>query len=285
VPRRNIQISMVVILLACGLLLSVALDHARFEELTAQSPLAPLQNPSFTVSSGRGRLLLAGTTASADHERSLLRLANEQFAGALVTSDFAPGVITPDDWIPTSNRLLYALAATESAYAVMQPGSIQIRAVSSDAEALAERLDSLRETAGADTNIDSDVITVDSTTSFEQLCTQTFSQLLLEPISFAQSSHELRTSSFVTLDRLTDFASDCQHVKIAITGHTDGSGDESWNRQLSLARAQAVADYIARGGIDPQRMLVQGVGSSVPVSDDTTAQGRALNRRIEIELR
>jgi len=285
VPRRKIQISIVLFLLACGLLFSAALDRARVEKPASTAQLAPLQEPWFTVSSGQGRLLLAGTTASEDHEQSLLQLAREHFVGVSVQSDFAPGVVTPEDWESTSSRLLHALAPTESAEAVMRPGNIKIRAVSSAAGDLTARLEALQEATSDNTTIDSDVITVDSTTSFEQLCTRTFSKLRLEPISFKQSSYEIRTSSFVTLDRLTDFASDCPHVEITITGHTDASGDESWNRKLSLARAQAVADYIAHSGIDPQRLLVQAAGSSVPIADNTTAQGRALNRRIEFELR
>ena len=284
-PRRSIQVLITLLLLACGLLLSVALDHAGQDEVSSDNQLAPLWNPSITIIFGRGRLFLAGTTASADHEASLLDLADEQFSAVVTQSHFQPGIITLDNWIFTSNRLLYALAATESAQAIMRPDSIEIRAVSADAETLATRLNFLRENVSAEIPINSDVIVVDGATSFAQLCSQTFAQLVLEPVSFKQSSTDIRTSSFVTLDRITDFASDCRHAKILITGHSDASGDESWNRQLSLARAQAVANHIARGGIDPQRLLVQGAGSSAPIADNTTAQGRGLNRRIEFDLR
>jgi outer membrane protein OmpA-like peptidoglycan-associated protein len=52
-----------------------------------------------------------------------------------------------------------------------------------------------------------------------------------------------------------------------------------------MARAQAVADHLVKSGIDPERLLVRGLGSSVPIADNSTAQGRGLNRRIEFELR
>lgn len=284
-PRSSIQIPIALLLVACGSLLSVALDHAEKEETPSYKQLAPLQNPSMTMISGRGRLLLAGTTASPDHEAALLQLAREQFPDTPTQSNFQPGIITPDSWIPTSNHLLRVLAATESAHATMRPGSIEIRAVSDDAGTLATRLNLLRGNVSAETLIDSDVFVVDTKTSFDQLCSQAFAQLVLEPVSFKQSSAEIRTSSFATLDRITDFANDCQHARIVITGHTDASGNESWNRQLSLARAQSVADRLVHAGIDPHRLLVQGAGSSVPIADNTTAQGRSLNRRIEFDLR
>lgn len=283
--RRSTQVPIALLLVACGSLLSVALDHAEKEETPSYKQLAPLQNPSMTMISGRGRLLLTGTTVSPDHEAELLQFAREQFPDTATQSNFQPGVIAPESWIPTSNHVLYVLAATEFAHATMRPGSIEIRAVSDDAGTLTTRLNFLRENVNAETQIDSDVFVVGTTTSFEQLCSQVFAQLMLEPVSFKLSSAEIRTSSFATLDRITDFASNCRHARVGITGHTDASGDESWNRQLSLARAQAVADRLVRGGIDPHRLLVQGAGSSAPIADNTTAQGRSLNRRIEFDLR
>jgi OOP family OmpA-OmpF porin len=69
-----------------------------------------------------------------------------------------------------------------------------------------------------------------------------------------------------------------------VTGHTDASGDETWNQRLSLKRANAVADYVATGGVARSRLTVAGVGSSMPIADDNTRYGRSLNRRIEIAL-
>ena len=106
----------------------------------------------------------------------------------------------------------------------------------------------------------------------------------VRPLVFRQSSTEIRDSSFGTLARIIDFAYDCPRTVIAITGHTDASGDETWNRRLSLARAQAVADHLANGGIDPQRLTVSGLGSSEPIADNSTPQGRGRNRRIEFSL-
>ncbi|MDH3266786.1 MAG: OmpA family protein, partial [Gammaproteobacteria bacterium] len=146
------------------------------------------------------------------------------------------------------------------------------------------RLRLLQQDSGTDTKINSDIIVVGNATPFEQLCAQAFSKLVLRPVSFRQSSAEIRTSSFVTLDRITEFAGDCRHAVIMIAGHTDSTSNESWNQQLSLARAQAVANHIARNGIDPQRLLVQGMGSSLPLADNSTVQGRGLNRRIEFDL-
>jgi outer membrane protein OmpA-like peptidoglycan-associated protein len=85
------------------------------------------------------------------------------------------------------------------------------------------------------------------------------------------------------LDRLVEFTHDCQDSAIAITGHSDATGSKTINKTLSLARAQAVANYLSRAGVKSGRMLVAGAGSSVPIADNSTAHGRSLNRRIEFE--
>ena len=194
-------------------------------------------------------------------------------------------MIVREHWESATSHLLYTLAALSSAEAEMSQRSISIRGVTSDADTFAARVEILRGELPEEIQLSTDVLVVRSAMSFDELCEKTFSEIVLQPVSFMQSSAEIRQRSLVTLDRITDFAHDCQDITIVITGHTDASGDESWNRQLSRARAQAVADHIVQRGVDPQRLVVNGLGSSVPIADNSTALGRVLNRRIEFELR
>jgi outer membrane protein OmpA-like peptidoglycan-associated protein len=76
----------------------------------------------------------------------------------------------------------------------------------------------------------------------------------------------------------------CREATVTITGHTDSSGSENWNRQLSLARAGAVAAYLDARGIAKERLVITGAGSSLPVADNATRYGRSINRRIEIQF-
>ncbi|WP_417539948.1 TolC family outer membrane protein [Marinobacter sp.] len=71
---------------------------------------------------------------------------------------------------------------------------------------------------------------------------------------------------------------------IRIVGHTDNTGSDAMNRELSLARAKAVRDALIVSGIDETLMVVSGVGSDQPVASNQTAEGRSLNRRVEIRV-
>jgi len=73
-------------------------------------------------------------------------------------------------------------------------------------------------------------------------------------------------------------------VVMVVRGYTDDVGDEAMNLRLSQARAQAVANWITAKGIAPNRFLLQGKGESNPVADNATPDGKAKNRRIEVEL-
>lgn len=73
-------------------------------------------------------------------------------------------------------------------------------------------------------------------------------------------------------------------IRVFACGHTDSSGGEEHNLALSLARAQAVSDALVAGGVDRARIAVQGFGWQFPVADNTSEEGRVLNRRAEIVL-
>jgi OOP family OmpA-OmpF porin len=71
-----------------------------------------------------------------------------------------------------------------------------------------------------------------------------------------------------------------------VLGYTDSAGSEAANQQMGLRRAEAVKSYlVTRHGIDPSRITTEGKGEVDPVGDNTTAEGRAQNRRVVIILR
>lgn len=82
--------------------------------------------------------------------------------------------------------------------------------------------------------------------------------------------------------RLARALADVGVVGAEVDGHTDATGTASYNRTLSLRRAQAVADALAEGGMNPEAIRAQGLGESAPIEGNGTRAGRQENRRVVI---
>ena len=282
--RRSFQVPIAFLLLACGILLSATINHGTNGQSPAPAQHPALEVPSFSIVYRRGRLVLHSTTASAAHEQTLSNIIASEFDLRESSLDYWPGITHSGAWMPTTIQLLLAVAATESGSATIIGNAIRIRGVSANGPLIASRLEALREVLPAQFNIDADIVVIDNTTPFAALCARAYSRVLDLKIEFYESSAEIGTSSYAGLDKIIDVAHDCNSSAITITGHSDASGDETWNRRLSLARAQSVADYMTRAGIATERLVVAGSGSSQPIADNSTALGRSLNRRIEFAL-
>jgi outer membrane protein OmpA-like peptidoglycan-associated protein len=102
-------------------------------------------------------------------------------------------------------------------------------------------------------------------------------------INFDIDSARIKPESYDLLDNLGNALNGgLSDAKIIVAGHTDSTGSATYNDQLSIRRAKSVADYlIYRHRISDARLWVQGFGESTPIADNTTAEGRALNRRVE----
>ncbi|RZV38662.1 MAG: OmpA family protein [Chromatiales bacterium] len=102
-------------------------------------------------------------------------------------------------------------------------------------------------------------------------------------VQFRTASADIDSTSDALLQRLAVVAEECPG-NLTIEGHTDGQGDADMNQVLSQARANAVRDALADLGVDSARMRAVGYGESRPIADNTTAEGRATNRRIAISI-
>lgn len=103
----------------------------------------------------------------------------------------------------------------------------------------------------------------------------------LEGVYFEFDKYQLLEESFRTLDSLVNILKENSIKKIRIEGHTDNMGEEAYNDTLSLNRAISVARYLL-SQIPSIDIVVQGLGSRVPVANNDTEEGRAINRRVEI---
>jgi outer membrane protein OmpA-like peptidoglycan-associated protein len=105
---------------------------------------------------------------------------------------------------------------------------------------------------------------------------------------FATSSDQLtadglrQVRKLATVFKPTDSTPGAKPQAILVVGHTDATGSAQFNQQLSERRARSVGKVLAEAGIPAQTLYFQGVGAARPLADNTTADGRAQNRRVEI---
>ncbi|MGP8305670.1 OmpA family protein [Vibrio sp. YIC-376] len=100
--------------------------------------------------------------------------------------------------------------------------------------------------------------------------------------TFEFDSATLTPEATERLDNFVNHLNEYPQANVEITGYTDSSGPAAYNQKLSERRAQAVADYLTAAGIDAGRLTVSGMGEENPVADNSTKEGRAQNRRVEV---
>lgn len=104
-------------------------------------------------------------------------------------------------------------------------------------------------------------------------------------IYFATGKAVLLGRSFKTLTNLATLLKQNSDLGMDIEGHTDNVGTDAANLKLSQARANAVLKYLKSKGVPASRIMAKGYGESLPIADNNTVEGRALNRRVELKLR
>ena len=108
--------------------------------------------------------------------------------------------------------------------------------------------------------------------------------LVLQGVTFKTNEAVLTPESYVTLDQVAAGLVAHPSVRIEVSGHTDNSGTKARNAQLSQARAESVKSYLVSKGVAADRIVAKGYGSTVPVASNSTADGKAQNRRVEMRI-
>jgi outer membrane protein OmpA-like peptidoglycan-associated protein len=103
-------------------------------------------------------------------------------------------------------------------------------------------------------------------------------------VTFRTASADLNSQFFKVLDGVARVAKKYDKTIIEVAGHTDNVGDANYNRQLSQRRASAVAQYLVSRGVAEPRIMTAAGGEEHPIASNSTEQGRAANRRVEVTL-
>jgi outer membrane protein OmpA-like peptidoglycan-associated protein len=103
-------------------------------------------------------------------------------------------------------------------------------------------------------------------------------------VTFATGSPNINAGFYDVLNSVTIVLKEYNKTTVDVIGHTDSVGSADYNQRLSENRARSVAEYLSGQGVLPARLLVAGMGESQPVASNATPEGRAQNRRVNIQI-
>ena len=103
-------------------------------------------------------------------------------------------------------------------------------------------------------------------------------------ITFATNSYDVDSGFYDVLNSIAVVLKKYDKTGIVVAGYTDSTGAAAYNQKLSEKRAQSVAAYLSSQGVSQMRMESMGMGIKNPIADNSSAEGRSKNRRVEIEI-
>jgi len=101
-------------------------------------------------------------------------------------------------------------------------------------------------------------------------------------VQFSTGTADVNTAAREGLAKFSGIVASYPDLRFNVEGHTDNVGGAAMNEELSLKRAMTVRDYLIRQGVPASSVDVAGLGLSAPIGDNSTVDGRARNRRVEI---
>jgi len=109
-------------------------------------------------------------------------------------------------------------------------------------------------------------------------------RIVLRGVNFDFDRAVIRPDASVILDEVSSMLSGRPDVAVRVEGYTDATGPEAYNQGLSQRRAASVREYLVEHGIAASRLTSAGLGESQPIATNDTREGRALNRRVELQV-
>ncbi|PSC04576.1 hypothetical protein SLNSH_12395 [Alsobacter soli] len=246
--------------------------------------------PPFAWSATRGdrRLALAGSVPDEATRARILGWARRLFQGDAVTDGMTVGA-TPEGFADGARTALAVLSRLAVGSATLGDRTITLEG-GAYYGAAAERIASLLHTAAglpAGWTMGGKVGTAPVGPQLPaRECSQLIATALAEGVVYFETGKaSLDADAAGLLDAIAGTALRCPEAAFTISGHTDSTGSPEANMELSRRRAEAVAAWLAEAGVNRARLSAAGFGEERPVASNDTEEGRAKNRRIDIEVR
>lgn len=238
------------------------------------------------------KLLLTGHVPDEDGRASVVEEANSLFANANIIDKLHVGAGHSEGWRAALSRGMQNLAQLNNGMTRVDDLSLVVRGRAIDIARKTAIDSAVVAPLSGNFSASADItapkpkpVTKPKPVVAALNCQKEFNNALSSnTILFETSSAEIDSSSYALLDQLAATAAKCPDASIEVGGHTDSIGDASMNQSLSEARANSVVSYLTSKGIAAERLGAVGYGENNPIADNDSRDGRAINRRIELQV-
>lgn len=221
--------------------------------------------------------------------RALSAYARAHFPGVEAALSRTDGASPPAGWQNAARIAIEALSHLERGSVTVADGELSLTGAAARLAALRTAHDTLAKAEApwrAATYIAYDPARIAAAQPIPPAaCAADVASVIADaPLSFQPASTTLTPTAKTTITRIAAILTRCKGAKFEIGGHTDAQGSEAGNLALSRNRAEAVLTALIAADAPPGRLIAKGYGEALPIADNATAVGRALNRRIEFTL-
>jgi outer membrane protein OmpA-like peptidoglycan-associated protein/osmotically-inducible protein OsmY len=253
-------------------------------ELKGASVTPPKISPYRLVAEREGNsVVIEGHAASVADRDAILAVARQKFAGLDLVDRLAYAGGAPDGYVAAASAAIQAASRLAAGRAEIVDQAVSISGGAYQPAAAGEIDEAVRDSLpdGFAAKITIDTLQPGQPVTPERCRDLLENELQSGRIEFDGGKADLASDSLGLLDRVAAVLDRCPDTPVEIGAHTDSDGSTSKNRDLSQARADAVLEYLVGAGIRRERLTAVGYGESKPIADNSTAAGRAQNRRIE----
>jgi outer membrane protein OmpA-like peptidoglycan-associated protein len=253
-------------------------------ELKGASVTPPKISPYRLVAEREGNsVVIEGHAASVADRDAILAVARQKFAGLDLVDRLAYAGGAPNGYVAAASAAIQAASRLAAGRAEIVDQAVSISGGAYQPAAAGEIDEAVRDSLpdGFAAKITIDTLQPGQPVAPERCRDLLENELQSGRIEFDGGKADLASDSLGLLDRVAAVLDRCPDTPVEIGAHTDSEGSTSKNRDLSQARADAVLEYLVGAGIRRERLTAVGYGESKPIADNSTASGRAQNRRIE----
>ena len=240
----------------------------------------------FSAERAPRRITLAGFVPTEKDKKTILATARRTLGAVEIVDQLGFASGAPADFVEAASTVLQAVARLAGGRAEIIDGDVEIDGGVYAQGAVEEIVAAAEETLPKGFMATISVVTRQPG---QPLTAEQCDQLLQDElqtgrIEFDGSKATLSRDSFGLLDRIAATLVRCPQAKVEVGAHSDSEGSASRNRDRTQSRAEAVVDYLVDAAVMRERLTAVGYGETVPVADNSTAEGKAANRRVEFKM-